>query len=108
VEGSDLCLPQREKGTKLCMYVDYFFDFFSEDIKVYITEQSSILVKVILLDASMILFQMRSVTVLMGIIKLPSYRDYWSNDFRYAMIVDVVPLKKYEQFRRFLHYEHNT
>jgi hypothetical protein len=56
----------------------------------------------------MILFQMRSVTVLMGIIKLPSYRDYWSNDFRYAMVVDVVPLKKYEKIRRFLHSEHNT
>jgi hypothetical protein len=59
-------------------------------------------------DATMVLLQMKSVTVLMGIIKLPSFRDYWSNDFRYALIVDVVPLKNYEQIRRFLHFEDNT
>jgi alpha-galactosidase len=50
VEGSDLWLPQRETGVMLCLYGDYNFDFFSEDIKEYITEQSSIMVKVILLD----------------------------------------------------------
>lgn len=44
----------------------------------------------------------------MGIIKMPSYRDYCSKDFRYALIADIMPLKKYEQIRRFLHFVDNT
>lgn len=93
--------------------LDYFYKFFSEDIIEYITEQTNLysvqndLTKCINVTTS----EMRdflAVTILMGIIKMPSYRDYWSQDYRYPLIADVMPLKKYEQIRRFLHFVDNT
>lgn len=93
--------------------LDYFFKFFSEEIIDYITEQTNLYsvqsnpVKCIdVTNTDMRDFL--AVTILMGIIKLPSYRDYWNKDYRYPLIADVMPLKKYEQIRRFLHFVDNT
>ncbi|XP_063365808.1 uncharacterized protein LOC134654273 [Cydia amplana] len=40
----------------------------------------------------------------MGIVKLPSDKDYWSTAFRYAKIADVMSLKRFQQIKRFIHF----
>ncbi|CAK1600982.1 unnamed protein product [Parnassius mnemosyne] len=47
------------------------------------------------------------ITILMGVVKMPSYRDYWSQTLRHAPIADVMPLKKYEKIRKYLHFSNN-
>ena len=44
----------------------------------------------------------------MGIVHLPSYTLYWSTQMRYPAIADVMPLKRFEKLRRFLHFVDNT
>ena len=34
---------------------------------------------------------------------MPRYDYYWSRELRYGPIADVMPLKRFEQLRRFLH-----
>ena len=43
----------------------------------------------------------------MGVIALPSYTHYWSNELRYPSIADVMPRKRFEKLRRFLHFVDN-
>lgn len=47
------------------------------------------------------------IDLLMDIIKLPSYTNYWSHNYRQICIADCVSLKKYQQLRRFLHFADN-
>lgn len=35
-----------------------------------------------------------AINLLMGIVKLPAYTDYWSHEYRYPAIADVMSLKK--------------
>ena len=44
----------------------------------------------------------------MGIIDLPSYILYWSNEMRYSVIADLMPLKRFQCIRRFLHSVDNS
>ena len=44
----------------------------------------------------------------MGIIDLPSYILYWSNEMRYPAIADIMPLKRFQSIRKFLHFADNT
>ena len=39
----------------------------------------------------------------MGIIRMPRYEYYWSRELCYPPIADVMPLKRFEKLRRFLH-----
>ncbi|XP_065204445.1 piggyBac transposable element-derived protein 3-like [Planococcus citri] len=45
--------------------------------------------------------------LLMGIMKMPCYRDYWSEKFRIEKIADVMPLKRYELLRSVVHFVNN-
>ena len=44
----------------------------------------------------------------MGIVKIPSYILYWSSNLRYGPIADVMPIKRFEQLKRSLHFVDNT
>ena len=48
--------------------------------------------------------------VLMGIVRLPEIRDYWSRDKRlhYAPIADRISRKRFEEVSRYLHFVDNT
>ncbi|KAJ8971830.1 hypothetical protein NQ314_000526 [Rhamnusium bicolor] len=48
-----------------------------------------------------------TIHILMGIEDTPSYLDYWSKEFRYNNIADVMPLKRYHQIRRYIHFVNN-
>ncbi len=44
----------------------------------------------------------------MGVIKLPSFKMYWSQKLRYPAIADQMPLKRYEKLRSNLHFVDNS
>ena len=46
--------------------------------------------------------------VLMGVVNLPSYTNYWSTKLRYPPIADVMPRKRFELIRRYLHVVDNN
>ncbi|KAF9409712.1 hypothetical protein HW555_011002 [Spodoptera exigua] len=48
------------------------------------------------------------ITLLMGVVQMPAYRDYWSKALRFPENADIMTLKKYEKIRRFLHFVDNT
>ena len=43
----------------------------------------------------------------MSIVKMPSTRDYWEQNMRYDKIADVMPTKRFEQIKQFLHLNNN-
>lgn len=46
--------------------------------------------------------------ILMGIVDMPSYTDYWSLDLRYEKVASVMPLKRFQSIRRYLHFSDNN
>lgn len=48
-----------------------------------------------------------AIHILMGIVDMPSYLDYWSNAFRYEDIAEIMSLKRYQQIRRYIHFVNN-
>lgn len=42
--------------------------------------------------------------MVMGVVKLPSYENYWSQKLRYPIIPDAMPIKRYEKMKRYLHF----
>jgi len=48
--------------------------------------------------------------ILMGIVRLPEIRDYWSRDKRlhYAPVADRISRKRFEEISRYLHFVDNT
>ena len=51
--------------------------------------------------------QLIGMNMKMEIVHLPSYILYWSTQLRYSAIADVMPLKRFEKLRRFLHFVDN-
>ncbi|KAF9422075.1 hypothetical protein HW555_002096, partial [Spodoptera exigua] len=49
-----------------------------------------------------------AIHIIMGIVVMPSYLDYWSDKFRYAKVGDIMSLKRYQQVRRYLHFVDNN
>jgi hypothetical protein len=43
----------------------------------------------------------------MGVVNLPSYTHYWSRELRYPSVADVMPRKRFEKLRRYLHFVDN-
>ena len=44
----------------------------------------------------------------MGVVKLPCYTMYWSNEMRYPPLADVMPRKRFEKLKRYLHFVDNA
>nr|CAI5860344.1 unnamed protein product [Callosobruchus analis] len=49
-----------------------------------------------------------AIQILMGIVEMPAYTDYWSQKFRYDDIAEVMPLKRYQQIRRYIRFVNNA
>jgi len=47
------------------------------------------------------------IMLIMGIVKMPAYSDYWSPYTRYSQIANVMSLKRYKQLMRCLHFCNN-
>ena len=44
----------------------------------------------------------------MGVVMLPRYTMYWSNEMRYPPVADVMPRKRFEKLKRHLHFVDNA
>lgn len=91
--------------------LDYFSVFVTDDIIEYIDEESN-LYSIQCTGKSIYVSQNEVKTflllkLLMGIIVLPDYTDYWDTDLRIGKIVDVMPLKRYQQIKRYVHFADN-
>ena len=51
--------------------------------------------------------QFIGILFVMSIVKMPSTRDYWDKNIRYDKIADIMPIKRFEQIKRFLHVSDN-
>ncbi|XP_061379975.1 piggyBac transposable element-derived protein 2-like [Danaus plexippus] len=49
-----------------------------------------------------------AIQIMMGIVQMPAYTDYWARKTRYPLNADLMPLKKYQQIRRYIHFVDNT
>lgn len=49
-----------------------------------------------------------SILLIMGIVELPAYRDYWNKDCRIDCIANNMALKRFEKLRRYIHFCDNT
>lgn len=92
--------------------LNHFYKFFSPDIITYIVEQTNIY-SVQQTGKSMQLTDeafrdFLAIHIIMGIVNMPSYVDYWSGNLRYGLVADLMSLKRYQQIRRFLHFADNT
>lgn len=47
------------------------------------------------------------ILILMGIVDMPSYTDYWSNDLRYEKVASTMSLKRFQAIRRYIHFSNN-
>lgn len=97
--------------TQLDTVLDYFYIFFSPDIITDITQNTNLYsvqktgksIQVTEDDIKSFL----AIEVLMGIVKMPAYTDYWAKRTRYAPVADIMSLKRYEQIRRHIHFVDN-
>ena len=48
-----------------------------------------------------------AITMLMGIVKLPRYRMYWTPAYRVAPVADCMGLNRFETIKRFFHINNN-
>lgn len=91
---------------------NYFADFFCKDVINIIIQNTNLYAVQRNLKSVNItrdeLLDFIAINLLMGVVKMPSYRDYWKKDLRYNLIADVMSLKRYEQIRQFLHFVDNS
>ena len=43
----------------------------------------------------------------MGILQVPSYKSYWSQEFRCPRVADIMPYIRYQELFRCLHFVNN-
>lgn len=90
----------------------YFHLYFSEDLIEDIVDQTNFYSvqetgKSILLTKDEFC-DFLAIQIIMGIVEMPAYLDYWSHEFKYAKVSEIIPLKRYQQIRRHLHYANNN
>ncbi|KAF9406912.1 hypothetical protein HW555_012890, partial [Spodoptera exigua] len=100
-------IPEPEHASPLA----YFHKFFSPDILDDIVEQTNLYStqntgKSIKLTKNE-LAKFLAIHIIMGIVCMPSYLDYWSTKLRYNLVADLMPLKRYQQIRSSLHFVDN-
>lgn len=87
--------------------LDNFHSFFSDDIVDVIADNTNLYsvkcgaIRSINVDKENIK-DFLAVTVLMGVVQMPAYRDYWSKASRYPQIDDDDPKKTQKSKRRYL------
>ncbi|KAB0805442.1 hypothetical protein PPYR_02412 [Photinus pyralis] len=92
--------------------VDYFKIFFTDNLLQHIVEQSNLYCvqqnpnKALNLTVAD-LEQFIGVTMCMSIFDLHRTRNYWKEDFRLPQVADVMSRNRYEEIRRYLHFNNN-
>lgn len=91
--------------------LEYFGMFLSDDIIKLMVEQTN-LYHVQLKGTSLNVTtdeikDFIAINLLMGVVDMPAYTDYWSSFLRFNKVADVMSLKRFQQIRRFLHFADN-
>ena len=99
--------PPLEDKTPL----QYFRQFITDDIIDLVVEQTNIYScqksgKSINVNREE-LMSLMGIRMKMGIVKLPSYKLYWSQELRYSPIADVMPRNRYQLLTSNLHFVNN-
>ena len=92
--------------------IDYFRDIFGVELIVHIVSESNNYALQIDVNKSLNLTceeleQFIGILFVMSIVKIPSTCDYWDKNMRYDKIADILPIKRFEQIKRFLHLSDN-
>lgn len=92
--------------------LEYFHKFFSSDILTDIVEQTNTYAisqtgRTLGLTEDE-LRDFLAIHIIMGVVSMPSYTDYWSLRYRYKLVADLMPLKRYQQTRCFFHFVDNN
>uniref|UniRef100_A0A3P9CMK6 PiggyBac transposable element-derived protein domain-containing protein n=1 Tax=Maylandia zebra TaxID=106582 RepID=A0A3P9CMK6_9CICH len=48
-----------------------------------------------------------AILLFMGVFNFPSLEDYWHHESRFSVIADIMPKKRFQLFRRFIHFSDN-
>lgn len=107
--GKDFTLPQDvDKMTPL----SYFKTFWDDSITKNLVEQTNLYSVQMhgknITTTSQQIEQFIGMQMLMGIVRMPNYVSYWANGLRYEPIASVMPLKCYQNLRKFLHVNDNS
>ena len=92
--------------------IHYFRDIFGNELIVHIVSESNYYALQIDVNKPLNLTceeleQFIGILFVMFIVKIPSTRDYWDKNMRYDKITDILPIKRFEQIKRFLHVSDN-
>lgn len=94
--------------------LEYFYKIFSPDILTHILEQSNAYAvsktgRTLGLSEDE-LRDFIAIHIIMGVVSMPSssYTDYWSLRYRHKLVANLMPLKRYQQIRRYLHFVDNN
>lgn len=90
---------------------DYFKLFFSDDIvdlivhhtNLYSVQKKGSSINVTTDEIKDFL----AINILMGVVDMPAYTDYWSNDLKYSKIAEIMTLKRFQALRRYIHFNDN-
>lgn len=90
---------------------EYFEKFFSEDLFQHIKEQTNLYTlqkegkAINITDNDLKGFI--SIELWMGVVKLPTYSDYWSYLMGYEKVNTIMSLKKYQKILKSIHFNNN-
>ncbi|XP_028676169.1 piggyBac transposable element-derived protein 3-like [Erpetoichthys calabaricus] len=93
--------------------IQYFRDFFDADLLDSIAEESNLYCmqknpnRALRLDRNE-LEQFIGTVVYMSVVHLPRSRMYWSSDCRVAQVADVISRDRWEQIKKFIHFNDNS
>lgn len=91
--------------------VNYFYDMFDEDLIRLIVENTNFYSQQKRGESintnSKEITDFLGMIMLMSLVKMPSYRDYWSTNFRYEQIASIMPRNRFELLKENLHFVNN-
>lgn len=91
--------------------LEYFYKFLSNDIIDLMVEQTNLYcVQLKGTSLNVTTDEMKdfiAINILMGVVTMPAYTEYWSNFLRFNKIADIMSLKRFQQIRRNLHFVDN-
>lgn len=107
----DVPAAERTLQNDRCSALAYFRQLFDSDLIDTIVQQTnlySVQQTGISLDTSCNeIEQFFGILLMMGIVSMPSYTDFWSMTTNYKNISDVMSLKRFQKIRRYLHFSDN-
>ncbi|KAJ0172494.1 hypothetical protein K1T71_011633 [Dendrolimus kikuchii] len=92
--------------------LDYFYKFFSAVVITDIVEQTNAYSvektgrSIELVEDELPNFL--AIHIIMAVVSMPSYIDYWNLQYRFGLVADLTPIKRYQKIRRYLHFVDNS